>query len=283
MPCYHPSRVPVKRKSLYDERKITYTQVVPCGSCLGCRAEQARQWAVRIMHEARAHERSYFVTLTYDGKEMPENASLCPEHLSRFIKDLRKESEKPVSYFGCGEYGETRGRPHYHTVLFGAEFLDYYKHPGIDRTGVWKSKTLDDIWGRGLTEFGTVTMGSASYVAGYVQKKVRGMQVERYNPLTGELLVPEFARMSLRPAVGKRWIQDNWMDVYPRDFVVVDGVKAKPPRYYDKWLDENLPYLMDHVREKRYQEMEEVDVERLRAKEIIHRTRNNLFSTRDKV
>ncbi len=284
MSCYHPSRVPVRRKSIFAGQRLHYTQVVPCGSCLGCRSEQGRQWAVRIMHEARKHTESYFVTLTYSQEELPDNGGLRPRDFSRFVKDLRKEQpESAISFFGCGEYGEERGRPHYHAVLFGAHFLDMHRHPDRSRGDVWQSPSLDDVWGRGLAEFGTVTMGSASYVAGYVRKKVRGSQVTRVNPLTGELLEPEFARMSLRPAIGKRWIQDHWMDVYPRDFVVVDGIEAKPPRYYDKWMDENLPFVMENVRQRRYDEAVELTKYQLQAGEKIHEARVSLFQRRDKL
>ncbi len=289
VPCYHPSRVPVQVRNQKEWVEV------PCGSCLGCRAEQSRQWAVRMMHESTMHEISWFATLTYADKEIPENGSLCPEHLSGFIKDLRKGYPKgSVSFYGCGEYGDHTQRPHLHVVLFGPEFLDRYRDPDISRVAVWRSEALDACWGRGITELGTLTMASASYVAGYVRKKVsKAKHPDHYlrvDPETGVLqeLEPEFARMSLRPAIGARWLEKYWTDVYPRDYVVVDGFQAKPPRYYDKWMmredDKGGSIerrgIMDNVKFRRWEELVRLDDEKLAMKEKCHQSRVELFQAR---
>lgn len=261
-------------------------QTVPCGHCLGCRAEQGRQWAVRITHEAQMHESSWFVTLTYDDEHIPDNYSLHPPHLRKFFKDMRKgRPPGTFSYYACGEYGELTQRPHYHAVLFGPHLLDRVPHPDPTRHNVWISPTLEAVWPYGHSEIGTVTMASASYVAGYVRKKVRPDGNERLtiDASTGEILQPEFARMSRRPAIGKRWIEKYWPDVYPRDYVVVDGIEAKPPRYYDKFMDEHHPHIMAEVREKRYEEMEDLDKYTLAAKEKKHEARTQLFAQRTTV
>ncbi len=288
MPCYHPIEVNVKRKSLYAIRKINDHQIVPCGRCIGCRAEQGRQWAVRMIHEARMHESSVFVTLTYDQKRLPKNAELRPKDLSGFIKGLRQAQDRRITFFGCGEYGEISQRPHYHSVLFGVDFLD--RDIGFDssRPDVWRSQALDRAWGLGIAEGGSVTMASASYVAGYVRKKIRARDYARANPVTGEILRPEFARMSLRPALGRRWIKKHWNDVYPRDYVVIEGFKAKPPRYYDKYMDledekggdPQRREIMENVRQKRLDEARELTRYQIDAAEKTHQSRINLFSGR---
>ncbi len=283
MPCYRPIRVNIRRKSLYASSGVTDEQIVPCGNCVGCKAERGRQWAVRMMHEARLHASSVFVTLTYDEERITDNASLCPKHFQGFIKRLRKTQQTTLSFFGCGEYGSRTQRPHYHALLFGVDFLD--RDSGVDpsRPLVWWSKTLDDVWNFGRTEGGTVTMASASYVAGYIRKKAKAKDFARANPFTGELLTPEFARMSLRPAIGKRWIEKYWADVYPRDFVVVDGIEAKPPRYYDKWMDQNHPHLMERVRQTRFDQQQQLSKYTLISAEKTHQARVNLFQERDTI
>ena len=286
MPCYHPIEVMIERKSIYDYAGRSgdrSPQVVPCGRCVGCRAEQGRQWAVRMMHESRMHKDNVFVTLTLEDRKLNENRELCAKDFSRFVKTLRKTQERRISYFGCGEYGELTQRPHYHALLFGIEFLD--RDIGFDsgRPDVWRSKTLDDAWGRGICEGGSVTMASASYVAGYIRKKVREKDRVRCDARTGVLKTPEFARMSLRPAIGKRWIERWWEDVYPRDFVVIDGVEAKPPRYYDRWMDKNHPEVMEHVRDKRYEDAIHLTDYQLEAGEAITKSRINLFAGRAKI
>ncbi len=288
MPCYRPIEVTVRRKAC---KLGAYPQVVPCGSCIGCRGEQSRQWAVRMMHENRMHEHSHFVTLTIADEHLNENAEVCARDLSGFVRNLRKTQQRRISFFGCGEYGEKTARPHYHAVLFGAELLD--RDIGFDssRPDVWRSQTLDDLWGRGIAEGGSVTFASASYVAGYMRKKVKQARYQRANPLTGELKAPEFARMSLRPAIAKRWIEKWWRDVYPRDFVVVNGHEAKPPRYYDKFMDleddkggtAERRDMFDAVKTRRYDEAVEMDAYQMMSGEKIHQARVNLFQARDQI
>ncbi len=300
MTCYGPSRVTIRRKSIIKGRRLAYEVTVPCGSCLGCRTEQGRQWAVRIMHEKQMFEHAWFVTFTYSDDRIPKNGTLCAKHLQKFVKDLRQDIAKythapEVSYYACGEYGERTQRPHYHAALFGVDFVDRLRHPDDSRIGVWRSDTLEEIWGRGMVEFGSLTMASASYIAAYVRKKV-GLTKEpdhylRVDIDTGELieLDQEFARMSLRPAIGRRWIEKFWRDVYPRDFVVIDGFEAKPPRYYDKYMDlldekggsSQRRNIMEEVRQKRYDQAVELDKYQLKAKKRIHEGRHALYAQRN--
>ncbi len=291
MPCYRPIEIQIQRQRAAGREFLKGdTQVVPCGSCIGCRGEQSRQWAVRMMHESRMHENNSFLTLTIDDEHLNENSEVSARDFSRFIRDLRKTQERRISFFGCGEYGETTGRPHYHTLVFGGTgFLD--RDIGFDssRPHVWRSKALDAVWGRGLCEGGSVTMASASYVSGYIRKKLKKRDECRVTPY-GELKTQEFARMSLRPAIGKRWIERWWNDVYGngRDMIVVDGVEAKPPRFYDRWMDytdqqggtEQRRVMMEEVRQQRYLDTVVPTDYQLTAGEKIHQSRVNLFQRR---
>lgn len=240
------------------------------------------------MHELQMHRNAWFVTLTYSNEELPENGSLNPGDLQKFFKELRRQ-ESPLSYYACGEYGETTKRPHYHAVLFGPQFLDRFIHRDTNGTVVWRSPSLEAVWDHGQSEFGTVTPASAAYVAGYVRKKIRTKDdpngYTRVNPQTGELveIEKEFSRMSLKPAVGKRWIERFWKDVYPKDKVYIEGREFRPPRFYDKWLEANHPEMMMKVRLKRYEETKELEERTLQAKEKIHEARVGLFQQRGKV
>lgn len=279
-------------------------QTVPCGNCLGCRAEQGRQWAVRMMHESEMWPQghAWFVTLTYDDKHLPDNGSLVTEDLRDFHQSVRSSIGK-CSFYGVGEYGDQFSRPHYHTVLYGPQFEDRFPVPDRDGAPVWVSQTLDSYWKhRGKAEFSAVTMGSASYVAAYVRKKLTAREnpdlYSRVDPFTGELfqVLPEFASMSRRPAIGKRWIQKNWRDVYAHDSVVVDGIEAKPPRYYDKWMSQDHSEMQDNTcRSGECKEHRELMLEvqynrwdpdfddsayKRSAREAIHKARIGLFQER---
>ena len=64
---------------------------------------------------------------------------------------------------------------------------------------------------------------------------------------------PEFALMSKNPAIGKRWYEIYNDDVYPSDEVPIPGRYAfnKPPRYYDKLLEEQSEKTFNAIKEQR--------------------------------
>jgi len=288
--CYHPSRVTIGRKSgVLCGRKVLDRVRVPCGHCLGCRTDQARGWAVRMVHEGDVAGPAWMVTLTYSPEKVPEYGSLLPRDATLFIKRARASWGSRLSYYLCGEYGELSERPHYHMVLYGLPFMD--REWIADRHGapVYRSDQLEGWWQNGICEFTGLTYGAARYVAAYVRKKVRQRDspehYERVDPDTGELvgIGREFGRMSRRPALGRRWIERYWRDVYPRDFVVMDGHELKPPRYYDKWMETNHPGVMMAVKEKRLLEAVERGDRELAASEKVHRAKVALFQGRSSV
>ena len=261
---------------VFDIRKSAGIPMqVPCGSCLGCRMERSRQWAIRCVHEAKMHDENSFVTLTYDPENIPPKGSLDKKAFPAFIKRLRKRIGDKVRYLHAGEYGTNTRRPHYHAIIFGYGFPDKSKWTERMGNSVFRSEELEDVWGQGMCEIGTVTYGSAMYVAKYIIQK----NAAEFYP-SG--IQPEFATMSNRPGIGKPWY-DKWKgDVYPSDQIVIDGQVSKPPAYYDKLLDRDNPEMMQAIRtaraEKRHKEDE--TEERLRVRELCANARLNLRGER---
>lgn len=171
------------------------------------------------------------------------------------MKSLRKlhnkaNPGKKIRYYMAGEYGEDNARPHFHACLFGIDFTDKYpwrkNHQGDI---LYRSPTIEKIWHKGAVELGTVTLQSAGYVARYVLKKITGQHAsthyQRTDPATGELytLPPEYNRMSLKPGIGANWFHQYKTDVYNgRNYLIHEGAKMAPPRYYHTLLErENKP------------------------------------------
>ena len=212
---------------------------VPCGQCIGCRLERSRQWAVRCVHEASLYENNCFLTLTYDDAHLPSDLSLNLVHFQNFMKRLRKRYGKGIRFFHCGEYGENFGRPHYHAIIFNFDLPDRVLWSQRDGVNLYSSDILRSLWPYGFSSVGDVTFESAAYVARYVIKKVTGANADDHysfvDELTGQVFTrcPEYTTMSRRPGIGKGWIDKFLPDVFPGDFVVINGVKCRPPRFYD--------------------------------------------------
>lgn len=259
---------------------------IPCGQCIGCRLERSRQWAMRCMHEASLSDLNSFITLTYDDDHLPMRGQLVYEDYQRFMKRLRKAARTKVRFFMCGEYGEETQRPHYHAILFGWDFPDKEPWRKLDSgCKVYTSKMLERLWPFGHSSIGTVTFESAAYVARYCVKKVTGkgayQAYQRVDEYGEYQLQPEFAHMSLKPGIGAPWLEKFKADVYPHDYVVVNGKETKPPKYYDKLLSVSDAELMEWIKFSRGVEAEKKlddnSLERLAVKETVAAARLNQF------
>lgn len=272
VPCFFPLKGyrakdpnPSGKRSIVFDRKLAYEDrpvQVPCGQCMGCRLERSRQWAVRCVHEAQLHSQNSYLTLTFNNRSLPDTYSVNVRDHQLFLKRVRKRLG-PVRFFLCGEYGDINRRPHYHALLFGKDFRDKKLH-GYNANGdkIYTSDLLNELWGQGNCTLGDVTFQSAAYVARYVMKKRTGENAEKHytvvHPLTGEVVVqaPEYVVMSRGGRTGLGGIGSGWLakfksDVYPDDFIVLDGHKFKPPRWYDAVLERDDPKLHREMRRRR--------------------------------
>lgn len=143
MPCYHPLtgwrtkgvNKNGKKPIVFEQSKgIGDAMPIPCGQCIGCRLERARQWAMRCYHEASLHPENCFLTLTYDPENYPRDHAGYPtldhREFQLFMKKLRqyirrqdrkeyqamvealpndakipKLQHRKIKFFMCGEYG----------------------------------------------------------------------------------------------------------------------------------------------------------------------------------
>lgn len=278
MPCYHP--IPARQ----DDNGVTLWPPVgtaelelPCGNCLGCRTNHARAWAARAAHEAAFWKHNCFLTLTYNQENLPNDGALRPVDLQKFLKRLRRavdrrdhrlvlESPRRVRYLACGEYGNQSGRPHYHLCLFNLGF-DQLTQVGKD---LYTSEVIHDLWTAGEHRLANFTPATANYVAQYTFKKING---GTFVSPDGVILPQPFLRMSLKPAIGTRWLQKFYRDLQNGFIVTGERVQQIPRTYKNKLreLDPNLAEYSEYLARKAPRRQLN-----LRAAEIIHHARVNL-------
>lgn len=294
MPCYYPiamaqlfnsnkngNRSIVSLKSLRISDKYTSVKL-PCGRCVGCRLERARQWAMRCVHEMSLWKRNTFVTLTYADDSLTfggaEHGILVPRDLTLFWKRLRKSGAR-FKYFACGEYGDLGNRPHYHAIIFGHDFEDKVYHSSKGGNNYYRSFNLNRLWGHGDCIIGNATFESASYVARYVMKKRLGKERDYY---AEKGITPEFVVMSRGNAktgpngIGREWYDRYEEDVFPRDSVAVRGFESVPPRYYTQRFKASHPLEAEDMISRRVERAElnweENEPKRLKVRERIKRS-----------
>ncbi|UPW41775.1 replication initiator protein [Peromfec virus RodF7_13] len=258
--------------------QVKREDVIPCGKCIGCRLEYSRQWANRIILEAKEWEENWFVTLTYADEYLPlkqtvntetgeiyTGMSLEPDDLQKFLKRLRKyyetkEKHTGIRYFAAGEYGEKLMRPHYHICIFNMpikkEQLKKYKNNEQgDALWTWQ-ECAEKIWKKGYVVVGRLNWETAAYTARYIMKKQKGKDAEWFYKSMAKY--PEFTRMSLKPGIGQRYYEKNKEEIYKNDEIYIPkkngGMKIKPPKAYDKKYKEEEPEKYDKIRQKRIEQ-----------------------------
>lgn len=215
---------------------------VRCGHCINCKIQRSREWSNRLEMEAQYWNDICFVTLTYNDDNLPLHIvdgsliygemelerrpdlrtvffpTLCSDHLTLFLKRLRKRLDHKIRYYAVGEYGTRLGRPHIHIMFFGL-------------AGTARDKRLiEECWKYGFVDVRPFFKETCVYIAGYVQKKLYGK--DRYM-----FKLPEFMRCSQH--LGEQWLLDHMSsidDEHP--YISIHGYKYGLPRCFRKKLVE---------------------------------------------
>lgn len=217
---------------------------------------------------------------------MPTNSSLKKRDFQLFMKRLRKYyTPQKIRFFHCGEYGDKNGRPHYHAAIFGLDFFEgrkLYKNSKIGDP-LYSNPTLDKVWGKGLAVFGELTFASAAYIARYIMKKQTGDQADAHYstlcPITGEpqKLKPEYITMSRKPGIGTAWISRYMDEVYPDDFLIMNGKPSRPPKFYDVQYEKMNPEGFKQLKATRKTKGLEYEADntpdRIEVKELVQQAR----------
>lgn len=225
---------------------------LPCGKCIECRLEYAREWAVRCVHESKMHENNAFITLTYDDEHL-ESPKLIYSDFQKWMKKIRKgpyidprgrlryaypdgKNAPAIGVMVVGEYGEKTKRPHWHAIVFNwapPDGVYLYSNERGDKS--YTSEILSKTWGKGRAEFGEVTFQSAGYCARYSAKKlVHGRdESHEFHPIS---------KKSSKHAIGKKYLEKFWPDIFNSGEIrLSDGSSCSIPRYYERWFKENHP------------------------------------------
>lgn len=206
---------------------------VPCGRCIACRRDRRMDYTVLQALEASLYVDNWFVTLTYDDAKCDWDVrSLIPKQVQSFNELMRKYCKYHgcnYRFFGCGEYGDLKRRPHYHLSIFGlpASLLKLEDCDGVidarrsslmrdgclrcftnaqrDENGnlFWQSPVIADRWPFGNHQIYRANKDTFQYVAQYVTKKLfgEGAKEER---LAG--IVNDYSFQS-RPSIGFPWYE----------------------------------------------------------------------------
>lgn len=195
--CEAPIVRSVRTPDRYGGRPYETALLVACKKCAQCRQFRQMEWRQRILNEMEKSLYTYFLTLTfseahlagvmaesfaldkYEGEKGFEH-SAWKNHVRLYLGRLRKGRSKKVihaasvgsqgrnrfpfqglkfRYFGVAEYGDERGRLHFHMVLHTDRWI-----PAEILTNEWRS--------RADAQLVKSQEGLASYVSKYLTKSL---------------------------------------------------------------------------------------------------------------
>lgn len=239
-----------------DGYTTEFSFAVPCGKCYDCRRSIADSFVLRCRSEFQHSVCAYFVTLTYDNKNV-RYYNPCDRVARR--KELDYIESMPCKYFGMyknfvldkidaanfcksmqdcikrysssllfrfvlnGEYGLYTQRPHYHALFFSPLFFNLQDFV----------KLLQQCWKFGNVTVSPVTDSRINYVAKHFMKTDVGSSIQ-------QSVAPIFQKRSTyRGGIGRDLVFDKSILInYCRDlnYFQVGRYKIGIPRYIRKKL-----------------------------------------------
>ena len=173
MPCEQPIRIKNNRyKGMSEAELHQYSREifgtieppdlyldVPCGWCFSCQRKRLSGYNLRLKFEHRLYpDDTYFVTLTFDEASLKKFSlgDNTNKAVRLFLDRYRKKAGKQVRHFFIAEYGERKGRLHYHGLLFNAPIND--------------EKELKDLWKYGIVDVQKADINCTNYLTKYMTK-----------------------------------------------------------------------------------------------------------------
>ncbi len=114
--CITPNHIWVQRGPKWEQ------QPAACRQCWRCKQNRVNDYVARALAEASVSIASCTLNLTYATRDDLADKVLHPRHFQLFMKLLRRAGHK-VRYLVAGEYGEKKGRAHFHVLLFFSDIV----------------------------------------------------------------------------------------------------------------------------------------------------------------
>lgn len=278
-------------RNLVLHGKYRRYDIIPCGKCIGCYLENARDKAVQLSLEQKnpkyKKNEIWFITLTYEDEFLPihtyvdevtgevfSGASLQLRDLQNWIKKIRdNHPNKNIRYMAAREYGSNTLRPHYHVIVFGLPLDEkLFVKVGNNTNGdaLWTTPQLDNIKSRdcwtvrrpigdrtaplyraGNVTVGEVTFQSISYVARYTMKKANKTYDSEWWYKSQGL---DLEGISQSQDLGKWYYDEHKHEIYKNDYVPIlgkNGSFSKPPKSFDRLYKKEFPEKYEEVIKKR--------------------------------
>ena len=271
--CYNPSTLNLSSGAV---------QKISCGKCGRCIQRHINDYVGRSLAEASLSRAALCITLSYrndfdGGRYDLADKVINPHHFQLFMKRLRKGGHK-CKYLVAGEYGELKGRAHFHALIFFRDKVPEWPELPVGDDGK-PARVHIDQWPHGhVTIDWHIDHRAARYVCKYLHKDLqkgtgqRWLSVSKKPPLGAEWFAHKAAN-HIRQGVFPTSFQYNPPGAKPgqkhlmqgairRDFIaaILEGWNGMPPLdRADEWVR--------HAVERYWLQCQKRDAERLYKEE----------------
>lgn len=163
---------------------------VACRKCKQCRGQAINDWVGRNIAESKTAKGAHSLTLTYGRNEANDSdheraVLLTYSDIQKYLKLLRRHGY-PVRYFIAGEFGSTKGRAHWHCILYWQDRVPEH---------VLRENFMERHWPHGWSFWDEIGPYSVRYACKYIQKDM------------GDALRQGHLTMSKKPPLGAKYFE----------------------------------------------------------------------------
>lgn len=159
--------------------KIADVGFVACRECWQCRETKVDDWVGRNIAESKTAKAAHVVTLTYGQDRKTGDidhiraAVLTYSDVQKYLKYLRVDGF-PVRYFVVGEYGSTKGRAHWHIILYWQGSVPEHK---------LRENFMEKHWPHGWSYWDKCTPEAVRYACKYLLKDPADDTLQGWGPM----------------------------------------------------------------------------------------------------
>jgi hypothetical protein len=189
---------------------------VACHKCWQCREQAVNDWVGRNIAESKTAKACHAVTLTYGrgraGDADHERASvLTYSDVQKYLKLLRRHGF-PVRYFVTGEFGSTKGRAHWHIMLYWQDQAPPH---------VLDERFMEEHWPHGWSFWTRPTAHAVRYNCKYIQKDMgdaerQGHLAMSKKPPLGTAYFQQLAEQYVRQGLAPQTLEYSFPEVRRR-------------------------------------------------------------------
>lgn len=144
-----------------------------CRKCWQCLEQRIDDWVGRCLAESKTSVASHSITLTYgrDGDGNTDHlraAWLTYSDVQKHFKLLRRDGFR-FRYLVAGEYGSTKGRAHWHMLMFWKDRVPPHELTTMRHL---EKRFHNKYWPHGFQHWEEPNAKSIRYVCKYIQKDV---------------------------------------------------------------------------------------------------------------